>query len=569
MAVLCRWILVLPLLLAGALRLWAATPADLAFQAAVRAFQDTFYARAEGQLADFCQKYPDSPRFADAVLLQAQARIKLTNYVGATDLLTAYQTKAGKSADQYLFWLGKAYQGRGDWPAASEVFARLVKEQPGSSLCLDATICEAEARSALARTQPAEWQRVMALLQETNGVFQSVARTNAASEVVPLGYLLLSEAQLAAKNYGAAEATLQPLAKRPLSPRLAWQCQYLLGRIQLADRRTNAALQTTTNLLAIAANAAQTNLLAESAAFRADLLEALGQTNEAIVAYQQNLAEGIPPERQRQALLKIAQWSLAQDKVTQATQMLERFLRQYPEASSADLALLTLGELRLRQSDVVTATNQVPTATTNAPAVTNDLQLATASFITLIKRFPQSPLVGKAQLDLGWCYWRGGKLPEAQAAFSAAVERLPVSNDLATAYFRFADTQVQQTNFTGAIKSYQAIIEKFATVPEVRTNLFEPALYQIVRTGLEGGELASANLALQNLLAWYPGSLTTARAVLLTAQDLARRGDPPAARKMLLDFDHAVPNAPLRPQRQLAVAATWEQDKKWVEAIAQ
>ena len=75
-------------------------------------------------------------------------------------------------------------------------------------------------------------------------------------------------------------------------------------------------MQSTTNLLALAANAAQTNLLAESAAFQAGLLERLGQTNEAIAAYQKNLAEGIPAERQRQALLKITELSLAQDQAS-------------------------------------------------------------------------------------------------------------------------------------------------------------------------------------------------------------------------------------------------------------
>ena len=129
--------------------------------------------------------------------------------------------------------------------------------------------------------------------------------------------------------------------------------------------------------------------------------------------------------------------------------MLEKFLGQYPNAASADLALLTLGELRLRQYEAGAGTNQPALAITNAPAATNILQLALASFDTLVKKFPQSPLFGKAQLDLGWCYWREGRLSEAQAAFQAAVERLPTSRDQATAYFRLADTQFQQTNYAG------------------------------------------------------------------------------------------------------------------------
>jgi TolA-binding protein len=591
MAVQCRWILVLSLLLAGGSRLWAASPADRSFNTAVELFKGTFYAQAEAQLADFCQKNPTSPRLPEAVLVQAQARLELTNYAGAIELLTANQGKAGTNADQYLFWLGTAYSRKGDWRAAVDTFAKLVKEQPTSSRCLEANLGEASARSALAQTEPAEWQRVIGLLQETNGLFQSAARTNAASEFVPPGYLLLSEAQFAAKNYRAAEATLQPLTNRLTSPRLGWQWQYLLCRIQLADGRTNAALQGTTNLLAIAAagaqtnlltelqgatnllviaaRGAQTNLLAESAAFRAGLFERLGQTTNAISAYEQNLADGVPTERRRQALLKIIELSLAQDNIPQATQTLEKFLAQYPDSALADLAWLTLGELRLRQCEA--GINIIPAApsATNALTTTNLLQLALGSFDTLVKKFPQSPFFGKAQLDLGLCYAREGKLLEAQAAFQAAVDRLPSSRELANAYFRLADTQFQQTNYAGAIKSYQLIIEKFAALPEVKTNLFEPALYETVHAALAGGYLDIATNTVQKLLSEYPRSLSAARAALLTGQEISRRGDAPAARKILLDFDKAAPDAPLRPERQLVVAATWEQENKWAEAIAQ
>jgi TolA-binding protein len=186
-----------------------------------------------------------------------------------------------------------------------------------------------------------------------------------------------------------------------------------------------------------------------------------------------------------------------------------------------------------------------------------------------VKKFPQSPFFGKAQLDLGWCYAREGKLSEAQAAFQAAVDHLPSSKELATAYFRLADVQSQQTNYAGAIKSYQVIIEKFAALPEVKTNLFEPALYETVRAALAGGYLDIATNTVQKLLAEYPRSLSAVRAALLTAQEISRRGDSLGARKLLLEFDKAAPDAPLRPERQLVVAATWEQENNWAEAIAQ
>jgi tetratricopeptide (TPR) repeat protein len=57
--------------------------------------------------------------------------------------------------------------------------------------------------------------------------------------------------------------------------------------------------------------------------------------------------------------------------------------------------------------------------------------------------------------------------------------------------------------------------------------------------------------------------------VLLTCEELGRRGDPGAARKRLLDFARSAPGAPLLAERQLAIAATYEEEKKWAEAIAQ
>lgn len=569
MAFPCRWIVVLTVLLATGPRLCAASAANRAFETATKAFHDTFYERAEAQFAEFRQKYPASPRLPEAILLQAQARLELSNYAGAIELLSAHQPAAGTNADQYQFWLAEAHSRKGDWRAATEAFAKLGKEFPASSRRLEAVIGEAAARAALAPTDPAEWPRVIALLQDTNGVFQSAARTNAASEWVTHGSLLLGEALLETKNYPAAEETLQPLAKRLWRPQLAWQWQYLLCRVQLAAGRTEAALQGATNLVALAANAGQTNLLAESAAFQAGLLERRGLPNDAIVAYQQNLAEGIPVERQRQALLKITELYLAQNRIPEAAQMLEKFLGQYPKSVSADLALLTLGELRLRQYETGTDTNLVVSVATNTPAATNGLQLALASFSALVKEFPQSPLFGKAQFDLGWCHWREGRLPEAQAAFQAAVERLPFSPDQANAYFKLADMQFQQTNYPGAIRSYQTVLDKFGGLPEVRTNLFERALYQTVRASLAAGDPATATNALQKVLAWYPEHPDAGRAVLLTGQEMSRRGEAAAARQMFLEFARNVPHSPLLPELQLAIAGTWEQEKKWAEAIAQ
>jgi TolA-binding protein len=569
MGILCRWILVLTLLPTAGPQLWAAGAADRTFDAAAKAFHDAFYERAEAGFSNFCKAFPTSPRLAEAILLQAEARLVLTNYTGAIELLSSHQGAAGTNADEYLFWLAEAHARKGDYRTASDGFARLVKEFPASSRGLESVLGEAAARAALARTEPFEWRRVIELLQQTNGVFQAAVRTNAAQALVPRGCLLLSEAQLATKDYQGAEATLRPWAKRLLDPETEWQWQFLLCRIQLAEGLTNAALESTTNLVALAVNAGQTNLQADSAEFQAGLLERLGRTEEALTAYQKNLAEGVPAERQRTALLKTTALSLAQTNIPQAMKTLEKFLGQYPKAATADLALLTLGELRLRQHESGADTNLVVITATNAPAATNGLQLAAASFTALTKQFPQSPLFGKAQLDLGWCYAWDRKLPDAQAAFQLAVERLPVSLDLGTAYLRLADVQLQQDDFTNAIRNYQAIIAKLAALPEARSNLFERALYQTVRAGFAGDDLVAATNSLQKLRAWYPNSLNTGRAVLLSGEEISRRGEPALARAMYLEFGKSAPDTPLMPELQLAVAGTYERENQWANAIEQ
>src|SRR5207249_2102015 len=188
---------------------------------------------------------------------------------------------------------------------------------------------------------------------------------------------------------------------------------------------------------------------------------------QAIGAYQENLVPSAPAEHQQQALLKITELSLAQNKISDATQMLEKFLAQYPQAAAADLAWLTLGELRLRQLAADAGTNTIYNALTNSTGTTNHLQKAREAFETLTKQFPQSPRFGLGELNLGWCLFLEAKLPESQKAFQAAVERLPLCADLARAHFKLADAQFRQRNFTGAITNYNAIIQKFASNPEV------------------------------------------------------------------------------------------------------
>jgi TolA-binding protein len=563
------WFLWLVLLLIGATRLWAASAAETrAFEAASGAFQHKVWDRAEGLFAAFRQEYTNSTRLPEAILYQAESRLQRGNYDGAIALLTPNLDLAGNWADEYVFFIGEGQFQKGELNGAAETFAKLVRTFPASGRRLEALIRQATARAKLATA--ADWHRVTDLLQATNGLFQAMARTNTANEFVWRGYLLLGEALLAQTNYGAAELALQPLLTAKLGPEIEWQRQFLLSRIQLADNRADAARQSGANLLALADAARQPALKAESAALLGEIYERLGGVDEAIAAYQLNLPDGVPPERQRQAVLKITELLTARNRIAEAAQLLQRFLEQTPNAKAADLALVNLGELRLRLAGI----GETVSPGTNAAPGTNYLQLALAALQSFTNKFPQSPLFGKAELSLGWCYWLSNALPESQAAFQTATHRLPPATDQASAYdlavahFKLGDTLFKQTNYSEAIPQYRMVAEQFTAWPQVQTNLCEPALYQIVRAGLNAGNLSAASNAMARIVALFPVGFYTDRAVLLTGQTIGA-SDPAAARKLFVGFTEAITNSPLRSEVELAIARTYEQENQWERAAGQ
>jgi TolA-binding protein len=263
----------------------------------------------------------------------------------------------------------------------------------------------------------------------------------------------------------------------------------------------------------------------------------------------------MPPPARRQALLKIIELSLAQNKIADAAERLEQLLGQYPDAPSADFAWQTLGEVRLRQYSIGPNTNRVY------------LAKAREAFGGLAKNFPQSPLLGKGQMYLGWCFWLDDKWSEAQKAFQSAAEHLPPSADQAFAYFKLADSQFRLSDFTNALKNYTVVIETFKALPEAQTNLIERALYQAVRTALAATNLTAATNLVAKILACYPNGYHTECAVLLTGQEISRQGDAASARKILSDFAAAAPNAAVLPEVQLAIAHTYKEEERWPEAI--
>ncbi len=153
--------------------------------------------------------------------------------------------------------------------------------------------------------------------------------------------------------------------------------------------------------------------------------------------------------------------------------MLESFLAQFPDSPATDTVLLTLGELQLKEFVA-------------QPAMTNQLAEAQQRFEQFIGTFTNSPLLGSAYLDRGWCFWLAEKKPQSFEDFKTAAQkiaalRLPPSGELLVAWFKMGDAQFDQKDFAGALENYRAVLEGLKISPDAGASLEDPALYQILR----------------------------------------------------------------------------------------
>jgi TolA-binding protein len=520
-----------------------------AYAAAVSAFQDEMWSRAETEFAQFAQKYPKSTNAPQAVLLQAQAEFKQGKLPPVVALLSARKAQAGNLADQYAYWTGEAQFQNGDFTNAAKTFASLAQNFPESPLRLRSVVGAASAHAQLG-----EWPQIIASLDDTNGVFQRAAQLDAANDLVSRGRLLLAQAKFVQNDFTGAASVLESLDSQTLQPELDWQRAYLLCQVRLAADDADAAFALTTNMLQIAHLEKDGDLRAESMALRADVLEKMDRPAEAIAAYRENLTNTAPVGRQREAVLKIAELALAQKQFSDAELALGNFLSQFPDSPSADITLFTLGELHLK--DYV-----------SQPSATNHLQEAAARFDQFTGTFTNSLLTGRAYLDRGWCDWLARKFSDSFDNFKIAARKLPPSEELAVARFKMGDALFAENNFTGALTNYRAVLDDFTDFPAVGQVLGSRALYQSLRADLELNDVDGASDVLVQILKIDPAGNLADSSELLVGEGLADSNQPSVARALLEKFELQFTNSPLLPQVELAIARTYEQETDWPSAI--
>ncbi len=543
------------------------TPEAKAFKVAVSAFEDGVFDRAERELGQFVSNYPASPMLPEAILLRARATSELGDQPAAISLLNSNLAKAGPLADQYYYRIGEAHYAGSNYLAAVDSFAALTRNFTNSGLILEAAYFE-----ALARFKLRDFSRVVALLQNPNGPFQRAARVRPSDATTARGGLLLAEVLLEQRLHVEAEKTVLAIGEKDLLPDLKWDRQYLLCRVQLAEGRLPEALDGATNLVSLAIGAAKPELRADSTAFQAGLLRQLGQPDAAIQVFTNNLAEGVPADRRRLALLNIIELNLAQNRLEEAVRLLKEFLARHTVASATDMVLLTLGEVNLRLYLEGAATNGTDAATVaGGPAgisqSTNRLDEAISQFDKVLSSSTNSPIRAKAFLNKGWGLWLEGKPAESAAAFKAATELLPFSEEAAVARFKLADAQLRQGELTNALANYRLVGRDFSALPRVRAELVPRARFQIVSAASAAGDLTAAEEAMRQLLESQADGPLAERSLLLLGESLTDAKQSARARTIYAEFAERFPDSPLLADVQRARGRTYFEAGEWPATV--
>jgi len=523
---------------------------DRDYARATNTFADRLWGPAEQKFGDFITTHTNSTRRPDAVLYMARARIEQSNYTGALQLLQP--PPPGKLAPDYVFWTAKAYFGQGEYTNAIAHCAYMLLNLPADPpLRLSAAYLQAQARAKLL-----DWPGVIELLSRPDGAFQTAARADPDSKDAVNGFFLLGEAYLQERQYAKGEAAIRQLDPANLAPELKWQRQYLLCRILLDAGQAEEALTNSANLAALQATQVQRT---DTAFLRGEILERLNQPAEALQEYTRNLADGLPPDVNRQALRKMI--DLTQP--PEAMQRLEDFIKQRPKDPILDLAWLYLGDLKLKAyfAPPPPGTNGAP------PADTNLLQAAITNLDRVIQDFPNSQFRGKARLDLGWCDWKQDKFAEATTNFSLAVDLLPPSEDQAVALLKLADAQIQIGDQGAAVANYNRLLQDYGKMESVTNGLFDLALYHLVQANLKLGDENAANIAADHILNWYPASGFGERSLLLLGEDANQKTNYAKAREIFIKLLEKDPSTTLQPDIQFAIARTYEQEGNWTNAL--
>lgn len=510
-----------------------AGPDQVAYDAAMRAFDAAMFARAAEGFAAMAQQFPDSRLKASALERAAFAR-------------------------------GEAALAESRWKPAAEAFAAFLVEFPGSTNRLRVSL-----RQAFALQRAGDLAGVRDRLQQPDGPFQAVAGlAETPPDLVFAGWLLLAEARLALGDPNGCLVALESAKGSARTASAQWQRERLRHDAALKAEKLEERLSAAEALQALVAST-DPSRRAEATALTARALEALSQPDRAEVLWERNTEGAVPPEYQREAILRVIERLVARQELAKARVRLDRFLLGKPADPLWNAVRLALGQVLFRQYWAARgATGQLPAEIAGLPG-----QIL-GQMDSVLTNQPAPELIGLVQYLRGWCHWEEGlasgaadRLKEAELAFRVAVERLPPTAEQATARFKLGDAALLRNEPAVALTNYLGVAEGYAGDAMVDRELRPFAWQQAVAAAIAATNAPLASRAMERLLAASPDAEISGRSALLVGQSLLRQGAGEQGRDLLARFALRFPESSVTAEVRLALAEAYFSDRQWTNAL--
>ncbi|MSU33936.1 MAG: tetratricopeptide repeat protein [Pedosphaera sp.] len=534
-------VLILGLLLTGcllpgrtALGQPAETEEQLAFKAAARAMEDGNYERAMNEFREYGKKFPESARIADAAerawLSEAELALERTNLGVAAKLFESFPGKFPQSERKGIATVGSSETAR----------------------------------------RAGQLARAKELLMAEKGGFQVALAAGQPPGVLLRGLLLLSELEAEQREYAAAEVYLRQATNYVQGPTDAWRRLGVQFNAR-SDAANWAGARDTARLLRdLGTNEILVAHRPEATAMLGRALTALGENDEAIRVWQENLAVGLPVVLRTEAASRLAEIQISLGQLTPARETLEAYLRENLSDAGAAGVRLQLARVLLQQA--LTMTNAGGGLST--PGLVQIVR-ASGLFERVATNGGPAILTGAAWLGKGWCRWEeygagGGtnRLEDAGAAFLRAASQLPFSRDQQTAFFKLADVQLAIGQSSLAFTNYERVAGGYSNVSGLDPVLEQSARLQAAVSAADCGFQGPASTWLRRWVTHEPPDSDLARGILLVTQTLEKRQLRADARAVLQqEMLESGRSITIKPVLQLALASSYQRDEEWDRAL--
>ncbi len=386
---------------------------DLSDTQAALAVDAGDFAAAAKQLRQLLAEFPRDGRTPAWKLRLASCLAKQQEWQQVVALLTPLlPALEGEQAGVAAFQLALAQEKLGAMEASVQTLSSLLQQSPPRAVLVKA-LYERGRRLAL-----------LGRLESSNQDFRRILQDHADDSLAPLARWGLGANQYTSAEFGAAIATLGPVADGESSV-LRGQARYLLANASLEESRFAEALDYTEGAKAPAA---------EIAYLRGVCLARLNRPLDALSELEACLASAEADGIAGRAWYEIAWIHRAADRTGDADHAFLKIVQLYPKSDFAPEANYRLGEARYASHDFAAA----------------------EGYFQAAAQRPGNTLREEAFHLLGWARFEQGNPAAAAEAFGEQLRVVPAGDLAADAKLMLGECCFVQGDFQAALGHYQS-----------------------------------------------------------------------------------------------------------------